>query len=1033
MKTNSFKMFGSVKTMLRKYKDSHASKKTANKSANCVTNEQGDSDSGGNMKEFNEIGTDQNSKSEDSQPFVDVVVRKFPCPNMATFLVITLLIKVFVILPVIYLLHCFDLLNTHWPNDEFRRVLTDHSHSNPRKDNHYYHSVLYHPYNDSKQHLSELDDISKLPLPEPALPSQCSSIPNAMKFDCYPEEGSTEDKCKKRGCCWAPAGKSQTENSSLPLDVPYCFYPQGFGGYTVHNITHAPTGITAFLKRSFKSPYPNDVPMVKMVIMYGNEQQLRLKLYDPSSPRFEPPYPEVPSLQKAVPQKDYRVEVDTQTGGVKIIRDANNITIFNTQNVGALILADQFLQLSSLLPSRNVYGLGEHRSSLRLPLDWQRFVMFNHDTVPTENQNLYGSHPFYLVMEEEKNSHGVFLLNSNAMEVILQPAPAITFRTIGGVLDFFIFLGPTPSDVIRQYTDIVGRPYFPPYWGLGFHLCRFGLHSLNETKEVMNRNRHAGIPLDVQWNDLDYMDSSNDFTYDKKRFRGLPEFVDHLHKIGMHYVPIIDAGVSAGERPGSYPPFDEGLALGIFVKNTSGEPFIGKVWNRVSTVWPDFTHPQTVAYWLKQLHRLHWQVQFDGAWIDMNEPSNFYSGTSSGCPNNNLEHPPYVPAVNGGKLFYRTLCMSSIQHAGHHYNTHNLYGFSEAIVTSFALTEIRGRRPFVISRSTFAGHGHYAGHWSGDVYSDWHSMEMSIPQLLSFSLFGIPLMGTDICGFNGNTTVDLCQRWMQLGAFYPFSRNHNTDDGIPQDPAALGPAVIESSRKALLIRYSLLPYLYTLFWRAHAFGDTVARPLFIEFPDDPETYGIDKQFLWGPALMIVPVLKWGETFVTGYFPKSIWYNLHTLGPVTAKQQSWHDITAPLDTIPLFYRGGHIIPLQSPNMTTTASRKNPVELIVAKDEDGKATGSLYWDDGDSVNTYEDKKYSHVTFTLNESRLRGTVVWWGYDAPLMLGKVHVLGIGIPVRSVYVNQVAHSFSYNSGNQFLRIKNLALPLNQNFSIHWV
>nr|CAD7395425.1 unnamed protein product [Timema cristinae] len=270
-------------------------------------------------------------------------------------------------------------------------------------------------------------------------------------------------------------------------------------------------------------------------------------------------------------------------------------------------------------------------------------------------------------MEKSGNSHGVFLLNSNAMDVILQPTPAITFRTIGGILDLYFFLGPTPSDVVTQYTDVIGKPFMPPFWGLGFHLCRYGYKTLTETKEVWNRTRAAGIPLDVQWNDLDYMAHSSDFTYNQTTYAGLPQFVNLLHQVGMHYIPLIDPGISAAEPAGTYPPYDEGLKLGIFVKNSSGQPFIGKVWNPVDTVWPDFTHPKTVDYWLDQLKSMHDKFQFDGAWIDMNEPSNFWSGSTRGCENNSLDYPPYTPGVLGGKLFFRTLCMNSEQHAGKHY------------------------------------------------------------------------------------------------------------------------------------------------------------------------------------------------------------------------------------------------------------------------------------------------------------------------------------------------------------------------------
>ncbi|XP_066997663.2 lysosomal alpha-glucosidase [Anabrus simplex] len=980
---------------------------------------------------FNERCVDSPPNPEDLEPFVQVDDSRFPCPNVAIFLVIILLSVVFILLPVVYLLHCFDLLSAHWPEEQFRRVLTDHSHSNPGKVAIHSESAECQNKSDGKNTLANnyFERTSETTF------LQCSNIPDIMKFDCYPESGATEPLCKQRGCCWLPRKwEDTTIHSDVTVGVPYCFYPMNYGGYKFLNISKIAYGMTAYLERTFKSPYPDDIKVLRMDVKYETQYSLHIKLVDPSVARFEPPYPEVVLKEKVTSEFDYIVEVDEHKVGFKIIRKSTNVTIFNCQDVGGFIFANQFLQLSSLLPSSNIYGLGEHQSSLRLSTQWERFVLFNHDAVPIENMNLYGSHPFYLIMEDDGNSHGTFLLNSNAMEIILQPAPAITFRSIGGILNFYFFLGPTPADVIHQYTDLIGRPYMPPYWGLGFHLCRFGYKSLNHTKEVWSRTREAGIPLDVQWNDLDYMDSNNDFTYDKVKYEGLPQFVEELHELGMHYVPLIDPGVSAGEKPGSYPPYDEGIAMDIFIKNSTGQPFIGKVWNRISTVWPDFTHPRTVDYWVNELQRFHSQVAFDGAWIDMNEPSNFYSGTAAGCPKNNLDYPPYVPAVDGQKLFYKTLCMSSLQEAGSHYNTHNLYGFSEAIVTSFALAEIRGLRPFVISRSTFSGHGHYAGHWSGDVWSDWYSMKKSISQLLSFSLFGIPLMGADICGFNGNTTAPLCQRWMQLGAFYPFSRNHNTDDGIPQDPVALGPEVVEAARKALLIRYSLLPYLYTLFWLAHAVGDTVARPLFFEFPGDINTYGLDEQFLWGPALMIVPVLSEGKTSVLAYLPQAIWYNWYTLAPITEiGSNGWITLEAPLDTIPLLVRGGYVLPMQAPNMTTTASRKNPFELIVAADKTGYASGSLYWDDGDSLNTYEDHRYILLNFTLKNSQLVNVVTWWGYDVPLTLNKIAVLGVATPVKAVYVNQAAYPFSYNTINKFLKIENLVLPLNKAFTVHWI
>ena len=236
-------------------------------------------------------------------------------------------------------------------------------------------------------------------------------------------------------------------------------------------------------------------------------------------------------------------------------------------------------------------------------------------------------------------------------------------------------------------------------------------------------------------------------------------------------------------------------------------------------------------------------------------------------------------------------------------------GLTEAVATRTALESIRQNvRSFIISRSTFPGSGVHTGHWTGDNSATAQDMYFSIPGMLSFQMFGVPLVGSDICGFIGkliflthrlfikpvgiyitcvfciigDTTEELCSRWMELGAFYPFSRNHNTKGAKPQvleycDPSLLllvtlwfqepyrWSSVANISKKVLGIRYSLLPYYYTLFYKAHRSVDssnppaaTVVRPLFFEFPKDPKTYSIDKQFLIGNGILISPQLNLGE-------------------------------------------------------------------------------------------------------------------------------------------------------------------------------
>ncbi|XP_045464436.1 lysosomal alpha-glucosidase-like [Harmonia axyridis] len=822
---------------------------------------------------------------------------------------------------------------------------------------------------------------------------QCANVPENERLDCYPQTNANQEECEARGCCWIEPNESVK-------GLPYCFYQPKAESYKFTNVTEIPDGINAFLERSSKSPYPSDVSVIQLIVTYQSDTTLRLKIIDPNRQRFETPFPEVNLPTPKTENPLYKFVLGDDKQGFKIVRRSDNTSVFDVSDLSNFIYSNQFLQITTKLPSSNIYGLGEQRKHLKLSTDWNRITLFNHDTAPQDHVNIYGTHPFYLLVEDTSNANGVFLKNSNGLELILQPSPALTYRAIGGILDFYVFLGPTPSDVLKQYQEVVGKPKMPPFWSLGFHLCRWGINDLETTKKVLQRNLDAGIPVEVQWNDLDYMDKHNDFTINKTAFAGLPEFVQDLHRQGRRYVILIDPGVSGSEELGSYPPYDRGVELDVFVKNTTDQIFIGKVWNLVSTVFPDFTHPNAYTYWKEMLKQFHDVVPFDGAWIDMNEVSN--SEFPYGCPDSDLDHPMYQLHTEGGTLQEKTLCMTAKQHLGVHYDVHNLYGISEANITSRALSEILGERSFIISRSTFAGQGRYGGHWGGDVYSTWDELRYSIPHLLDFSLFGVPLMGSDICGFNDNTTEELCNRWMQLGAFYPFSRNHNSEKLRDQDPVAMGEQVVRSSLKALRVRYSLLPYLYTLFWYASQEGTTVARPLVVEFPNDPNTYDIDTTFLWGSALLIAPVLEDNPSSISVYLPKGRWYNFYNRTLLESVGESFN-ISTDRDTIPLFLRGGLIVPMQSPAATTEEVRKSDIKLLVALDENGKAKGNMYWDDGLSLDVSSD--YTLLELNALQNTLELTSLNKGSTGLPKITSVEILGSsnGVNNKSILIDNLS------------------------------
>uniref|UniRef100_A0A3P9HJ83 Si:ch73-12o23.1 n=1 Tax=Oryzias latipes TaxID=8090 RepID=A0A3P9HJ83_ORYLA len=857
----------------------------------------------------------------------------------------------------------------------------------------------------------------------------CSAILEPWRFDCYPERGVvvTKDMCEARNCCFIPASSSNA-GQSRKNGVPWCFYPRDFPSYSLVSTDDTLLGQKGTLVKEVKTYYPGDILTVEVETRQETDTRLHVRMTDPSNPRFEVPI-SVPNPTKKAENPAYIVELSKQPFGITVKRRSTGVLLLNT-TVAPLFYADQFLQFSTVLPTQFIYGLGEHRSTFLHDMNWNTLTMWARDVPPMEKTNLYGVHPFYLAMEEDGNAHGFFLLNSNAMDVVLQPTPALTWRTIGGILDFYVFLGPDPGSVVSQYLEVIGNPAMPIYWALGYHLCRWGYNSSNSTWEVVKNLRNYGIPQDTQWNDIDYMDQSMDFTYDSKKFETLPDLVRDLHAHNQTYVIMLDPGISSTQPEGSYWPFDEGLKRGVFIKDAEGKTLIGKVWPGL-TAYPDFSDEVTHHWWFDNLQKFHNKVPFDGLWIDMNEPSNFLDGSTNGCPSNSFENPPYTPGVLGGLLRAKTVCATAQQKLSMHYNLHSLYGLMEAKASASALKKLLTKRPFVISRSTFPSQGLYSGHWLGDNRSQWKDLYTSIAGILTFNLLGIPLVGADICGFSEEPQEELCVRWTQLGAFYPFTRNHNSIDMKPQDPTAFSPLARTAMKEALLLRYSLFPFLYTLFHHAHAHGHSVARPVMFEFPKDVKTYGIDKQFLWGRSLLVTPVLDPGVDYVVGYFPAGLWYDYYTGDSLHSKGEDVR-LQAPLDKINLHLREGSVIPTQTPNLTLWISTGQPLHLISALSDEGSAHGDLFWDDGESIDTFETNQYSYIVFSVAQNTMTSQVLKSQQEASFItVGFASFYGVSAKPSKVLVNSKDHPFTYRD-SQVLTVSDLNLHLVQNFTISW-
>ncbi|MEW2398296.1 TIM-barrel domain-containing protein [Streptomyces sp. NPDC046862] len=592
----------------------------------------------------------------------------------------------------------------------------------------------------------------------------------------------------------------------------------------------------------------------------------------------------------------------------------------------------RWMQRSEVSADARFFGLGGRASGSRLRDGTYRLWNTDpgHTFVPGDDP-LYITMPVQMVVADA-GTHLVFHDTSWDGTVVLREgeegagsghdrAGTSELRVDGGPLRCWMTVG-TPARVLHTWATLTGAPAVPPAWALGHHHARWGFGSEQEVRRIVAGYQEHDLPLDAVHLDIDHYDEHQVFTVDKEQFPKLPVLAEELRRDGIRLVSIVDPAVKA--EPGNA-VYDSGTAEDAFVRDAAGRPVEGVVWAGES-VYPDFTRAR-VREWWGGLYEERLAQGFAGFWHDMNEPTSFTAFGENTLP--------------------RSARHDLDGRGGDHREAHNVYALCMARAGYEGLLRLVPKeRPFVFSRSGWAGMQRYGGTWSGDVATGWPGLRASLSLVMGLGLCGVPYSGPDVGGFDGSPSAELYLRWFQLGAYLPLFRTHASLRAGRREPWEFGEEVLAHARVALVERRRLLPYFMTLAHLARRTGAPYVRPVWWGAPEDRALRDCEDAFLLGDGLLVAPVLNPGADRRAVQLPRGRWYDTVTEEAYEGPGQVL--VEAPLSRIPVFARAGAVLPVRGAD--------GGLELEAWAPEHGRAGGGLVVADaGDGWDEPEVERY------------------------------------------------------------------------------
>lgn len=601
-----------------------------------------------------------------------------------------------------------------------------------------------------------------------------------------------------------------------------------------------------------------------------------------------------------------------------------------------------------------VYGLGENVRGIN-KRGWVYESKCSDDPNHTESKrSLYGAHNFIIIADADNPaaSKGLFIdypgrvifdigyLDKNEL-VITVCSGNFTAYVVSPAMD-----GADGSDnhlysIVRQFRHIIGKSYVPPRWAFGYQQCRWSYMSADEVCGVVDSYRKRNIPIDAVYLDIDYMERYKDFTVNKETFPDFADFVKKMREKHIHLVPIIDAGVKIED---GYDTYEEGRKNGYFCKEADGEDFVAGVWpGRVH--FPDVLN-EDARRWFGHGYKVLLDAGIDGFWNDMNEPAIFYSEKHlkevfdkiDDYKGKNLDIQSFFEfkgmvegvANNLGdyERFYHRATQPDGEAVVRHDHVHNLYGFNMTRAASESFKELAPDKDILMfSRASYIGMHRYGGIWTGDNHAWWSHILLSLKMLPSLNMCGFMYVGSDVGGFNDNTTEELLMRWMGLAVFVPLMRNHAAAGTRYQELYRFTDT--DTFKNIVTMRYALIPYLWEAYRKAVEQDTLMYRPLGFEHPEDKVAVATEDQLYVGEDIMICPVYTQNAVGRYVYLPEPMTmvrmksadeYELE-------KYEAGHYfVEIPAQEIVFFIRDGHRIPLYKSAEYTEAVFENECEWI-----------------------------------------------------------------------------------------------------------